>query len=201
MHHIRNNLQAIVIASELLSNQDLGVEAETTLDIIAQSAKEAQGLIQSVESTKGLLNSPLVTLNLIRAIENVLQYYRYDKDVDITLEIPNQSMKILADQHLTYLIRNIIDNGIRYNQHDRKRVWISIKKANNGYEIVIGDNGVGISSMKKNVMFDPNRRFGGVGIHQAMRITEKYGGKITVRDRIEGKPSEGTEFVIWLPMV
>ena len=199
-HDIRNHLQAIAMAKDLLSNQDLGVEAELTLEIISSSIEEAQQVIQNVEITRDLLDAPLVAVNLYRALKNVISSYKHLNEVSFILDIADESIRIKADQHFTYLIKNIIDNAIKYNQQDRKLVWISIQEKDGGYEIVIGDNGIGISSVMKETLFDPNRRFGGVGIHQAVKIAEKYGGRINVRDRIANDPVHGTEFVIWLPM-
>lgn len=51
----------------------------------------------------------------------------------------------------------------------------------------------------KKTLFDPNRRFGGVGIHQAFQIARKNGGTTEVEDRVPGYSSKGAKFSIWLP--
>ncbi|MHA1483917.1 MAG: ATP-binding protein, partial [Candidatus Thorarchaeota archaeon] len=65
--------------------------------------------------------------------------------------------------------------------------------------VLISDNGPGLTESKKEFFFDPERRFGGVGVHQAMSIVRKYHGRISVHDRITGDPGQGAEFLIWLP--
>ena len=62
-------------------------------------------------------------------------------------------------------------------------------------------NGYGIDDALKKTLFDPKRRYGGIGVHQAKEIVMKYSGRISVYDRIPGMHSEGTEFVVWLPSV
>ena len=61
------------------------------------------------------------------------------------------------------------------------------------------DNRPGISDEKKEILFDPERRFGGVGIHQALRIAQKYDGHISIDDRVANDSSQGAKFRLWLP--
>jgi PAS domain S-box-containing protein len=49
------------------------------------------------------------------------------------------------------------------------------------------------------LMNDPERRFGGVGIHQALRIAQKYDGHVSVDNRVANDSSQGAKFQLWLP--
>ena len=60
--------------------------------------------------------------------------------------------------------------------------------------VAISDNGPGISDTMKASLFDMSRRFGGIGLHQAKQIIEKYGGRIEVHDRVPSAFSKGAEF-------
>ncbi|MFW9965846.1 MAG: hypothetical protein ACFFEA_01705 [Candidatus Thorarchaeota archaeon] len=51
----------------------------------------------------------------------------------------------------------------------------------------------------KSVHFDQERRYGGLGLHQAKRILAKYGGVIEVSDRVPGDYSKGALFRLWFP--
>ena len=42
-------------------------------------------------------------------------------------------------------------------------------------------------------------RLGGLGLHFSKDVVEKYGGRLEVRDRVEGDSSKGAKFVVWLP--
>ena len=64
----------------------------------------------------------------------------------------------------------------------------------------VADNGPGLSDSKKAELFDPSRRYGGVGLHLVRRLVEKYGGTVEVTDRVRGKPEHGLKFVIRLQM-
>ncbi|MHA1966028.1 MAG: sensor histidine kinase, partial [Candidatus Thorarchaeota archaeon] len=54
----------------------------------------------------------------------------------------------------------------------------------------------GLSDDKKPDLFEPTRRYGGVGLHLVRRLAEKYGGVPEVKDRVKGKPDQGLEIVV-----
>lgn len=107
--------------------------------------------------------------------------------------------EVRADQYLDDLLMNLLDNAIIHNNKNPKKVWVTLREAKGGYEISIADNGPGISDEKKESLFDRERRFGGVGIHQALRIAQKYGGYLSVDDRVANDSSQGAKFRLWLP--
>jgi signal transduction histidine kinase len=107
--------------------------------------------------------------------------------------------EIMADDYLELLITNIVMNAIEHNPNDRKNVWITLDKSDKGYVVKIGDDGPGVGETRKGELFDMARRYGGVGLHQSSQISEKYGGSITVHDRVPGKPEKGAEFHILFP--
>ncbi|MDF1540245.1 MAG: hypothetical protein P1Q69_15230 [Candidatus Thorarchaeota archaeon] len=51
----------------------------------------------------------------------------------------------------------------------------------------------------KESLFDPMRRFGGIGIHQVSRIVQKYQGKLSFGDRVVENRICGAEVSIWIP--
>ena len=94
---------------------------------------------------------------------------------------------------------NLLDNAVVYNNKKTRQIWVELIEVDEGYEISIADNGAGIPDEKKDILFDPDRRFGGVGVHQVRRIVQKYGGKLSVHDRIDGDIEQGAKFRIWVP--
>jgi signal transduction histidine kinase len=120
-----------------------------------------------------------------------------DEIFQIHLEIPDALVS--ADEFLELLLSNILMNAIEHNPKPKKQVWVELKANDDGYIITIADNGHGIPDSRKLTIFDTSRRFGGLGLHQSFQIAEKYGGKIEIRDRIDGKPDQGAMFWIWIP--
>jgi len=199
-HDIRNHLQAIIMGMEILEHKDLGPEARQTVDIVVNSVKNSQNLIKKVQATRGLLSVPLSSTPLREALEDCLQVLNetYD-DVQIEVNLGAQQPTVFADKYLGNLLMNILENAILHNDKKTRRVWLDLREVEEGYEVAIADNGPGILDERKESLFDQSRRFGGVGVHQALKIAQKYGGRMSVHDRVHGDSSQGAEFRIWLP--
>ena len=101
---------------------------------------------------------------------------------------------VFADQALSQLVWNLLENAAVHNpkKESEKLIMVSGKQIGKTYTLTIADNGPGRPDRKKSEMFDPTRRFGGVGLHLVRRLAEKYGNSYPkVRDRVDGHPEEG----------
>jgi signal transduction histidine kinase len=121
--------------------------------------------------------------------------------VELTLEIGVSDVRILADDYINVLLLNLLENAVIHNPNKRKRVWIRLNMTTEGYEVRIADNGLGLTMKQKVEILDPTRRFGGIGVHQARNIINKYGGELTVADRIKGDTTKGAEFRLIFPRI
>jgi len=199
-HDIRNDLQAIIMAADILRGQLAESQDAHFFDTIIEATKDATHLIHKVNSMKGFLFAPLTDVSLYDVTGVVLSDFRnlYPyMHVELTKRV--DSAIVQADEYLYNLLMNILENSAIHNNNINPFVRIQIEKLGKGYEVSIADNGPGIPEAKKEAIFDSNRRYGGVGIPQALRIADKYGAEITIHDRIKGQPEQGTEFRIWLP--
>ncbi len=199
-HDIRNQLQAIIMGTEIVEQLDIRPEVREMVDIVSDSVEKSQNLIRKVQATRELLSVPLSNTSLRTSLEDCLQVLNetYD-DVQIEMNLAAEQPTVFADKYLGNLLMNILENAILHNDKKSRRVWLDLREAKGGYEVVIADNGPGIANDKKENLFDQSRRFGGVGVHQAFKIIQKYGGHITVQDRVPRDSSKGAEFHIWFP--
>jgi signal transduction histidine kinase len=153
-----------------------------------------------VQSTGDLLSLPFSEMCLCKSIENIItEFESKNESVEVILSCEIVRAPINANNHMNTLLMNLLTNAVKHNLSSDRRIWVDVVNAEGGYEVIIADNGPGIPDKSKAALFDPNRRFGGVGIHQSKQIVEKFGGCISVHDRIEGLSSEGASFKIWLP--
>ncbi|GAH07384.1 unnamed protein product, partial [marine sediment metagenome] len=179
---------------------ELGVEAELVFEIVYESVNKSQSMIGKIQSTRGLLTESVSARSLSEVLNKCLRSLRATHDdVEVELNMQVQEPVVRADEYLEFLLMNILENAVVHNDKRIRQVWVTVNDVEKGYEVLISDNGPGIAESKKKVLFDPGRRFGGVGVHQAMSIAHKYGGRVIVHDRITGNPSQGAEFLIWLP--
>lgn len=107
-----------------------------------------------------------------------------------------------AEEELTILLRNLIDNAIRYTPAGG-RVVLSCRTLDGGGQLTVADSGVGISKEARARIFERFYRVpgsaapgSGLGLSIAQRIVELHGARIEVGEGLDGR---GTRFVITFP--
>ncbi|MHA2222590.1 MAG: PAS domain S-box protein [Candidatus Thorarchaeota archaeon] len=199
-HDFRNQLQIILGSSMVLEANLKDSEARRLLGQIVSSVERCQRMISKVKVTEPLMSVPLRPRKLNQAIRALVKSkIELHREVEFKMSLKPANAIVNADQFLEQLLENLIENAIEHNPRTEKKVWVTMIEKGQGFEIIIGDNGNGITTSVREAIFDVSRRYGGVGLHQAKQICEKYGGLIKTRDRVSRKPTEGVEFVIWLP--
>ena len=103
-----------------------------------------------------------------------------------------------ADVLLGEMIWNLLENAARHNPKDEKQVWISCESINGAFSLSVADDGSGLSDMRTKMLFAERKYGGGVGLTLVSKMIRKYGGSITVTDRVKGKPATGAKFVVTL---
>ncbi len=199
-HDVRNHLQGIILASGLLEHQEMSPGNLSIIELIEQSVRNSQGIISQAYATRELLKTPHSTISLTQELELFIAKLREKYDnviVDVGYEA--KPANIRADKFLSLVLSNLVENAIIHNPNEERKVWIVLKEVNDGFEVSICDNGKGIKDKRKEELLDPDRRFGGIGIHQSKSIVEKYGGSISIYDRAKGDFTQGAEFRIWFP--
>jgi signal transduction histidine kinase len=104
---------------------------------------------------------------------------------------------------LTTVFTNLLDNAIKFLDHDRQgHIKISGKIDNGSVLYCVEDNGIGIAPEHQSRIFEvfhrlyPERTIGeGLGLTIARRIIERHNGRIWV----ESQPGKGSKFFVLLP--
>jgi PAS domain S-box-containing protein len=199
-HDFRNQLQIILGSSMVMETELQDPNDRRLLGQIVSAVERCQSMISKVKVTEPLMSVPLHPRRLDSTLADVVEVQRASrKDIEIDYENTVTTAIVDSDEFLEQLFTNIIENAIEHNPKNDRKVWIKLLNSGEGYEIIISDNGYGMSESLKIAIFDVTRRYGGVGLLQSKQICDKYGGRIEVRDRVQGKPNEGAEFSIWLP--
>jgi len=199
-HDFRNQLQVILGSTMVLEEKLRDPNDRRLLGQIVSAVERCQSMISKVKVTEPLMSVPLHPRRLDPIVEEIVELQRNQhNDVMIELAIRSRGAIVDADEFVEQLLSNLIENAIEHNPNIEKKVWVTLFKSGDGYEVSVSDNGHGLSEALKIAIFDVTRRYGGVGLLQSKQICEKYGGRIKVRDRVQGQPGEGAEFSIWLP--
>jgi signal transduction histidine kinase len=144
---------------------------------------------------------------VLKAIEATKPKWKYEADhkairIEIKTDLEEISYPLLGnpaemESVLTSLIYNSID-ALPEGGH----ISISTKTLEDGIEIMVADNGMGMSEEVKKKIFEPfftTKREGGygIGLSATQRIISSHDGQMSV----ESTPNEGTAFTITLPIM
>jgi PAS domain S-box-containing protein len=199
-HDIANQMQVVLGGTQLARSSEHPEVEQKALRMVEEAAERCNDIITKVKSTARLSAVPLIQRSLAEAVNNVsAEFQKKFPDVEIDFDIIESESSIMADDFLEILLASVIENAAIHNQRTQRKVWIRVSQMNDGFEVSIADNGEGVSDENKTWLLDMERRSGGIELHQARQIVDKYSGHITIHDRVRGLPTKGADFRIWIP--
>ncbi|MFW9844369.1 MAG: sensor histidine kinase, partial [Candidatus Thorarchaeota archaeon] len=143
-------------------------------------------------------SEPLAPRHLCTVTKAESELLFKQRGVRVDLSDLGKDIVVYADQALSQLVWNLLENAVIHNPRpdNEKSVIVSGSISGDIFTLSVSDNGAGISDDKKTEIFNPSRRYGGVGLHLVRRLAEKYGSTPRVKDRVEGQPDEGLKVEI-----
>jgi len=197
-HDIANQLQVIMTSSGLLEQEvPASYIADARQDIL-DAVDRCNRLITKVKRAGQIRRIPISSLDLMDVLDEKIAVLERVYNAKIHRTGLKKQVMVDADVLLGELIWNLLENSARHNPIENKEVWISTKTKGDSIELSIGDNGPGLSDTRKKNLFTERSHAGGVGLKLVRQMIRKYGGSIDVVDRVEGKPSEGVNFLVTL---
>lgn len=128
-----------------------------------------------------------------------------EKHHRLKVNLPSTPLHYDADElYLRMAISNLISNAIKYTPNSGK-IEVSLKTTPRSINIIVTDNGVGISKKQMPELFKKFSRLdnplsshamgNGLGLYLARRVVELHKGKI----KVSSQHTIGSEFTITLP--
>jgi len=191
-HDINNVNSGAMALTELLVRKSK--ESEKTLALrLETSINESTEIINNVSTIRRLheRREAQKPIPLDEIIRNSIQQFQ-----NSTIRYPGTTTVILADSLVRQVFINLIGNSIKFSGL-RAVIDISVLDAGEMVEVVITDNGPGISDDMKPVIFDRFRRGKttksgkGLGLFIVRSLVESYGGRIWAADAEPGKTDAG----------
>ncbi|RKQ18357.1 sensor histidine kinase [Ureibacillus endophyticus] len=202
-HELRTPIQAIEGHLSLIKRwgkndpQVLEESIDTSLSEVARMKKMIEELLDLARNEKKDTNASANIEIVLDSIKSEMQLIYPDADIEIESSGKQKQVKI-TENALEQIIRNIIENGIRYND---KKPLINIKV--NYYDdkiiLVIADNGIGIAKEHLPHIYDrfyrvdasrENNGGTGLGLSITKMLIEKYSIDVDVKSSI----GIGTQF-------
>lgn len=122
----------------------------------------------------------------------------------VKIEIAGEASAKIEKEHAIELIKNLVENGVRYND-DGGYVKVELSEKAGGASLVVSDNGIGIEPEHISRVFERfyrvnksrSRETGGTGLGLAIvkHVCALYGADI----KLESKLGVGTKVTVFIP--
>ena len=209
-HDLQEPLRKVASFCQLLDErygQELDERGRTYVAFAADGARRMQSLISDLLqfSRVGRTTESFEPVELSEVMSDVLDQHAANiaasqAEIDVG-ELPT----ILGDRSLlTALFANLIGNAIKYRSEDAPRVTVATERNDDGWEVRITDNGIGIPPEYADKVFVIFQRLHGreeydgtgIGLSLCKKIVEFHRGSIRIVDR-DGAP--GTQVLVTFP--
>ncbi len=173
-HDILNDLTVVGNSIEVYKdNRD-----EKILDTAIMHIEKSTELVRRMKQLESLVSSggSLKSFSLRDIIDGVKEQYSVEFNV-------KGDCTVLADEALSSVIDNIVENAVKHGKADK--ITVSIESGEDLCEMRIADNGVGVPNEIKEQIFDEGVSGGGgtgLGLYIARKTIERWGGHIHVED-------------------
>jgi two-component system, sensor histidine kinase RegB len=122
-------------------------------------------------------------------------------ELDVTLDVPDDGARIVAEATIEQAIRNVLDNAAHAtlaNGRDRVDVVVSLRDTR--LEIAVGDHGAGLDPAVRDEVglkiVSTKERGLGIGLLLSRAALQRFGGRLELKNR----PAGGVEAHIHLPL-
>lgn len=209
-HELRTPISVILAQGEyLLDIAENDKEKELAENIVAKANQVSKLvsrllLLARIDRNRQKFNKEKVDLGVLVDIAvDGMKGVAEEKDILLLADVEDNLIVDADEALLLSAVSNLISNGIKYG-NESGYVSVSASRAGNSAEIIVADNGIGISEEHLDKIWGRfyrvddvrNDEYGsnGLGLAMVKSIIELHGGKITVRS----SPGQGTEFRIVL---
>jgi len=211
-HELKTPISVLRGIVETLLEEEEDQRKRRFLEKALRRIEQMQNLVEDLltltklESGRERLNlSEFKLRELVEEVYDSLEQEFVKREVSFE-NLVSEDFKIFADrQKFFLLLRNLIDNAVKYNKRGGK-VRVLAKKEGNKQVLEVGDTGIGIPPEHIPFIFERfyrvdkgrSREMGGTGLGLSIvkHIVFLHGGEI----RVHSKLGEGSRFSVIIPM-
>lgn len=199
-HELRSPLTSIIGFQELIVDDYVSPgEVKELCNKTLQEGRRMQNLINDMLDLSALEKEEkgeIVKINLSEMVDDIsssLEPQLLIDNLTIIKDVDPNAYLIANQKHIYQLIRNLIDNAIKYNVLNGK-IFVTIKKNNNQVTISVKDTGVGISENDQKQIFERfyrvdkarSRKLGssGLGLAIVRQVCNIYAATLSLESKL-----------------
>lgn len=205
-HELRTPLAALKAQAQVALHSNDIEEKNQALQKLIASVNRSTHIVQQLLTMSRLVpeaermdeKDEVHLSKLTREILAMLAPAAVEKQIDLEFESNTENLTVYGNSTaLGILIRNLVDNSIRYC-YEHGRILVRLSKLQNEVMLEVSDNGPGIPAELQNRVFERffrvlgNKSPGsGLGLAIVQQIAELHGGRLLL-----DTPKEGTGLIV-----
>jgi two-component system phosphate regulon sensor histidine kinase PhoR len=213
-HEFHTPLTAINVANKSLQNEKIIENKENIRPLTEVIQRQSDRLKMLFEQVLNIVSMNKVALrkkehSVNNLLDEILLDYRLnlaDKNVNLVFDQKAGEDRVPLDLfHFTTLLINILDNAVKYNNQEVKEITVATLSNKNSLQIVIQDNGVGMTPETRKHIFEKFYRASngtghsipglGLGLYYVKQSIEAHQWHIIV----DSNCGAGSTFTIQIP--
>lgn len=214
-HEIKTPISTIGLACEMLGDNSVSQDVASRANFIGIIASEnnrmrvlVETILQSAKMSNRNFRINITEFDINPIIDKVVQTFQLtvkNRGGMIETHLDAVPSTVMADElHLTNLVYNLVDNGIKYS-NEAPHIVISTSLSNNRFLLCVQDHGIGISKADQKHIFEKfyrvptgnihNVKGFGIGLNYVAEVVRLHHGHIT----LDSEPGKGSTFTVSLP--
>ena len=215
-HEIKTPLATVSLACEMLRDETISSDEasrRTFLGIINDENQRLRVLVDTILQSAKMSNKTFrinpKEIDVHALVEKVVQSFRLtlnNRGGSLETHLEAVPSVVVADEtHLTNLVFNLIDNGIKYST-DAPHITVSTSVEEGWFRLSVKDEGIGISKEDQKHVFEKFYRVStgdvhnvkgfGIGLNYVAQVVKLHRGHIS----LESEPGQGSTFTVSLPL-
>jgi len=200
-HELRSPLTRMKVAVELLPEGKDKTSVAT--DLIEMESMIAELL--ELERLRDGRSLRIMRHDILPIVREVAENFKDQPPGVRVITTPREILVDVDGGKLRIVLRNLLENAIKYSLPDSRAVEISVVENVDTVDIRVSDDGPGVSESETANLFEPffrvdrsrSKKTGGYGLGLSIckRIMEVHGGSIVVKNN----PTRGAAFIATLP--
>jgi PAS domain S-box-containing protein len=211
MHQIA--MGQLELAQEIMDEEG-GLKAEerelveTPLSTLNRSARLIANVRNLQSMRRGEFKEESIDLNDL--LSNIVKEHEFMLPDGSIRFVGDGPRRVMANKLLHDVFSNLVGNAIKHSNGNGVNINIRLEDASengkNYYKVLVDDTGPGIQSDMKDKVFnrlqrgDSKARGMGLGLYIVKSLVESYHGRVWVEDRVQGDHTQGSRFVVLLPV-
>lgn len=197
-HDLKNKNQIVQGYLNLIEGDNLSKDDIELLKKAERNTKEGIDLIEKIKILSELEEEEITNVEIGKVINEVVEkIFSEEYSEDFKIEVQEISHLVRGGSLLNELFSNLITNSLIHSKGDKIRITSKIEDGS--VIISLEDNGEGIPKEYKDRIFEKGFKKGnysgsGLGLYLVKKISQYYGGSISLKDSDLG----GTRFDIRL---